>query len=78
MEEGFLVADIPLFDNIVRFTLDKDICFGLLYEQFLTRSSYNFVFDMQIVVIDIGMNVGDTTLFFAANPFVKKVYSYEP
>lgn len=29
-------------------------------------------------VIDIGANIGDTTLYFAMNPNVKRVLSYEP
>ena len=76
-EKEFLVADIPIFDKNVKFILDKQVCFDLLWEQFLTRRDYNFIFDVPVAVIDIGMNVGDTALFFAANPFVKKVYSYE-
>lgn len=73
-----LFANIPLFDvACVKFILDKQECFQLLREQFIHRNGYNFVFNKPVVVIDIGMNVGDTALFFAANPFVEKVYAYE-
>lgn len=42
---------------------------------------YNFLLaghDKPVVVIDIGMNVGFASIFFASNPFVDKVYSFEP
>jgi len=76
-EAGFLVANIPIYDKNVKFILDKQDCFALLDEQFLRKTLYNFIFDVPVVVIDIGMSVGDTALFFAANSYVKKVYSYE-
>ncbi len=30
------------------------------------------------IVLDIGANIGDTAIYFAMNPNVKKVYAYEP
>lgn len=30
------------------------------------------------IVLDVGMNIGDSTLYFLKNPNVKKVYAYEP
>lgn len=39
---------------------------------------YNFNVQKEIVVIDIGMNIGITPLFFAKNSNVSKVYAFEP
>jgi FkbM family methyltransferase len=39
---------------------------------------YNFYYPRKCIVIDIGANVGDSTLFFAANDNIVKVYAYEP
>lgn len=54
-------------------------------EYFITKEIfgeqlYNFKFpnDDKVICIDIGMNVGLATLYFAAKDNVKKVYSFEP
>lgn len=39
---------------------------------------YNFIIENPSVLIDIGFNVGYTTLFFAKNKMVKKIYAFEP
>ncbi|WP_332864361.1 FkbM family methyltransferase [Pannus brasiliensis] len=39
---------------------------------------YNFVYDKPCVAIDIGMNTGFASLFFANRQNVEVVYSYEP
>lgn len=39
---------------------------------------YNFHVPRKAVVLDIGMNMGIASLFFALSPNVEKVYSYEP
>ena len=39
---------------------------------------YNFHFPDNCVMVDIGMNVGFASLFFANNKKVEKVFSYEP
>ncbi|MFM7278047.1 MAG: FkbM family methyltransferase, partial [Microcystis aeruginosa] len=39
---------------------------------------YNFLYDQPCVAIDIGMNTGFASLFFANRANVKAVYSYEP
>ena len=39
---------------------------------------YNFVPVKKSIVIDIGMNVGMASLFFATMPSVEKVYAFEP
>ena len=42
------------------------------------RNTYNFICDGDVSVIDIGMNIGLASLFFATKSFVKEVHSYEP
>lgn len=49
----------------------------ILYEIFI-NGIYNFEFSDPCVVIDIGMNVGFASLFFASKENVEKVISYEP
>ena len=49
----------------------------IIQEVFLTKS-YEIVVTAPYVVIDIGMNVGYASLFFAKNPQVKKVIGFEP
>ncbi len=42
------------------------------------QGSYNFIKDKDVCVIDIGLNVGMASTYFAYMPNVKKVYAYEP
>jgi FkbM family methyltransferase len=49
----------------------------ILYEIFCD-GIYNFVCPWPTMVIDIGMNVGFSSLFFASNANVEKVIGYEP
>lgn len=48
----------------------------VINEVFVSRE-YNFRTMDEIVVIDIGLNIGATSLFFASQKNVKHVYSYE-
>jgi FkbM family methyltransferase len=41
-------------------------------------NEYNFHSNRKCVAVDIGMNVGLTSLFMASIPIVKNVYSFEP
>jgi FkbM family methyltransferase len=42
------------------------------------RNAYNFLSDSDACVIDIGMNIGLASLFFATKSVVKEVHSFEP
>lgn len=56
-----------------RYLTDFDIV-----DEVLIDHSYGFGFeDAECVVIDIGMNVGIASLYFAKQPNVKKVYGFE-
>ncbi|OXA68929.1 hypothetical protein B0A61_04280 [Flavobacterium aquatile LMG 4008 = ATCC 11947] len=39
---------------------------------------YNFISTEKCIVIDIGANIGISSLFFSRLPFVDKIYSFEP
>jgi len=77
MENNKLIANIPFFETNIKFNIDRESAVTLLFEQFVCKSSYNFILHNPTVVVDIGMSVGDTTLAFAANPNVVKVFAYE-
>lgn len=53
------------FHNVREVLIDENYCY------FINNNR-------QDVVIDIGMNIGDATLYFLDNKKVKKVYGYEP
>lgn len=56
-----------------RYLTDFDIV-----DEVLIEHSYGFGFEgVECVVIDIGMNVGIASLYFAKQPGVKKVYGFE-
>jgi FkbM family methyltransferase len=42
------------------------------------RQCYNFGTTGETVVIDVGMNIGVASLFFASDPNVTRVFSFEP
>lgn len=50
---------------------------SIIYEVFY-QGFYNYRFSRPSYIIDVGMNVGVSSLFFAANPHIQKVYGYEP
>ena len=51
---------------------------AVLYEIFIEKIYAIDAPHSNLVVIDIGMNVGVASLYFAMQPYVKKVYGYEP
>jgi FkbM family methyltransferase len=51
---------------------------AVLYEIFIEKIYSIDTAQKEVVVIDIGMNVGVASLYFAHQSYVKKVYGYEP
>ena len=51
---------------------------AVLYEIFIEKIYDIEILHEDLVVIDIGMNVGVASLYFAIQPYFKKVYGYEP
>lgn len=49
-----------------------------LIKEVFIKSEYNLNIRKESILIDIGMNRGAATLFFATNENIKKIYSYEP
>jgi FkbM family methyltransferase len=52
-----------------------------IINEIFVEKCYNFYLpesDKDIIVLDIGMNVGIASLFFANNKNIKRVYSFEP
>ncbi|HEY5406534.1 MAG TPA: FkbM family methyltransferase [Ginsengibacter sp.] len=63
----------------VQFRINDEEELFILSEVFL-EGAYNLISSTQkkIALIDVGMNVGITTLFFASKDNVEKVFSFEP
>lgn len=68
-----LIIDIDNVKLIIETGQEIDI----VHEIFLL-GIYNFVYDKPCIVIDIGMNTGFASLFFANQGNVQAVYGYEP
>jgi len=69
---GLLIS----FDNFRFLTRTKEELF--IINEIFVDGVYNFDCQMPVIVIDIGMNVGFASIFFAAKPVVTKVYAFEP
>jgi FkbM family methyltransferase len=65
--------------DTLQFRINDEEELFILCEVFL-EGSYNLITSTQkeIVLIDIGMNVGITSMFYASKPNVRKVFSFEP
>ncbi len=50
----------------------------IIVEEIFKNEEYNFDIGTESVVIDIGMNIGLASLYFAARDDVKEVYGFEP
>jgi FkbM family methyltransferase len=72
-KDGCIIAAFPYLTVEVQTAEDIYI----LKEIYLNKE-YGFFFNEKSIVVDIGLNVGFASLFFALNPNVAQVYSYEP
>lgn len=68
-----------LYYNIDKLTLKISTAeeIFIIYEIFIKRC-YEVITEFEFKVIDIGMNVGYASLFFAQNNFVREIYGFEP
>ncbi|HSF46571.1 MAG TPA: FkbM family methyltransferase [Chitinophagaceae bacterium] len=73
MKDGYLQADV----DGIRFRIDHEGSLFIIDEIFAERL-YDLRLNEELVVVDVGMNVGIASLFFAAMKNIKAVYSYEP
>lgn len=70
----------------IKVAIGKDLNLGYIFdgdgivivEEIFKNEEYNFEIGAEAVVIDIGMNIGLASLFFAARDDVKYVYGFEP
>ena len=60
-----LVFKLPLHGNLFAF------------REIFDEHDYKIALYTETIAIDVGLNVGLTSLFFAANPLIKEVYGYE-
>jgi FkbM family methyltransferase len=61
----------------VKMSVENSQDIDVVYEVFIL-GVYNFVYDQPVVVLDIGMNVGIASLYFAHRSNVVGVWGYEP
>jgi FkbM family methyltransferase len=88
-----IVEKLMIIDNIKILNLESlpikvlldDIYFEVnsLEEAFILKELYNdndyyFSLNKEIILIDVGMNVGFTSLFLSKKENIKKIYSFEP
>lgn len=71
-KEGFLVVFLNL-----KIFIESPEEFFILNEVFV-ENDYNFGSNSKAVVIDIGANIGISSLFFSTLEYVDKIYAYEP
>jgi FkbM family methyltransferase len=71
-KEGFLVS----FSNLTFYVESYDEVF-ILHEVFC-EGDYNFSSNSKAVVIDIGANIGISSLYFSTLDYVDKIYAFEP
>ncbi len=69
---GFIIS----FENLKIYIESTEELF-ILNEVFID-SDYNFLENKEIIVFDIGMNIGIASLFFASKINVSKIYGFEP
>ena len=63
--------------NTCRFYIESQEDIFVLNEVF-AQHIYNIYIPCKSIVVDIGMNIADTTLYFACNEKIEKIYAYEP
>lgn len=71
-KDGFLVSFLDL-----KIYVESNEEFHVLNEIFV-RNDYDFISGSKAVVIDIGANIGITSLFFSRFDYVDKIYAFEP
>ena len=71
-KEGFLVCFLDLTIYV-----ESNEEFHIINEIFV-RNDYDFISGSKSIVIDIGANIGITSLFFSKSDYVDKIYAFEP
>lgn len=71
-KEGFLVSILNMSIYV-----ESPEEFFILSEVFI-ENDYNFKSEYKAVIIDIGANIGISSLFFSRLDYVEKIYAFEP
>ena len=76
---AFTVSDTTIIGTYkgMKFTISSSEDFQIAEEIFL-ECEYNIISNRKYIAIDVGMNVGFTSLFFADNSSIIEVHSFEP
>ncbi|MBL0718099.1 MAG: FkbM family methyltransferase [Alphaproteobacteria bacterium] len=81
-DNGLLFNAFNLDDYIsskgVNFTKSNNLEENFIIKEVFRKQNYSFTTDKPTVCIDIGANIGITSIFFSTLPNVKKIYSFEP
>lgn len=80
LDQGFKINDdIIITPQGVRIDISDKADHPLyLIKEVFVKSEYNLNIGKESVLIDIGMNRGASSLFFATNENIQKIYAYEP
>jgi FkbM family methyltransferase len=71
-KDGFLLCFLNL-----RIYVESSEEFFIVNEVFV-ENDYNFISKSKAIVIDIGANVGISSIFFSTLDYVEKIYAFEP
>jgi FkbM family methyltransferase len=79
IEGDRLLAEITHIRLGKKYVFDMEICDLLLLQEIFVDGNYLLYADENVyVVLDIGMNIGDTALLFSSYENVERVYAFEP
>ena len=72
-EKGGIEIEINGIKALLKNNADE-----MVFREIFIDECYNISFPCDSVLIDIGMNVGYASLFFASNSKIKEIFGYEP
>lgn len=76
-EDGSVTANV-LSDGVNLRAYLKAYSDFFIFEEIFLQNTYRFIIGNDCILLDIGMNIGLASLYFAAKSFVKKIYGFEP
>lgn len=72
------IDDVLLVEfNNLKFYIESSEDIFILKEVFIDQD-YNFIGEVPTVVLDIGLNIGVSSVFFSQKENITKIYSFEP
>jgi FkbM family methyltransferase len=75
----YKIEEGKLFVNVGGITMNATTAEEIfIFHEVFFRGAYQFNFPQKCIVLDIGMNVGTASLFFASLSNVERVFSFEP